>query len=62
MADIIDDGHIKYMINPNTLMGMGQGTEESAEYMSIRMSEKLTINLIQCLSHTGIGVLQDHIR
>lgn len=50
---IIDDGDIKNLINP----GATSGTDESAEYLAIRMTEKLTINLIQCLSHTGIVVL-----
>ena len=55
---IIDDSDIKNLINP----GATSAADESAEYLAIRMSEKLTINLIQCLAHTGIVVLQDQIR
>lgn len=51
------------MINPNVLTGATSSShEESSEYLAIRMTEKLTINLVQCLAHTGIVVLQDHIR
>jgi hypothetical protein len=39
---IIDDSDIKNLINP----GATGNTDETAEYLAIRMNEKLTINLI----------------
>ena len=55
-TDLIDDAQIRALISPNAFQ------EESSQYLSLRTTEKLTVNLLQCLTHTGIQVLQDHIR
>ena len=67
-GDTIDDSNIKNIINPHaTPYTSGGGSslslsEESSQYLQIRTDERLTINLLQCLIHTGFIILQDHVR
>ena len=44
------------MINP------AENQDESSQFMSIKTSEKLIMNLLQCLMQSGIKVLVDYIK
>lgn len=55
-SDLIDDSVVQAVISPTN------NQEESARYMSLKTSEKLIINLLQCLVQTGIKVLADFAR
>lgn len=67
-GDTIDDSNIKNIINPHATPYTSGGasslslSEESSQYLQIRTDERLTINLLQCLIHTGFLILQDHVR
>lgn len=52
----IDDSDIQAVISPTN------NQDESARYMSLKTSEKLIVNLLQCLIQTGIRVLADFSR
>jgi len=55
-SDLLDDAAVQAVISPTN------NQEESARYMSLKTSEKLIVNLLQCLIQTGIKVLADYSR